>query len=366
MPWWRESDTFADDPVWEVLADGKAALIDALQAAYCRLKSKTAHQLDHGYLTAAKALEVCRGRRSVLALLCTPVLDRKPMLHRQGDECDCLGDSWTDGFGYRIHNFLQGNPTRAEYNRNRAQTADRRDPRLKELVRTRDGLYCRYCRSGPLSPKASRAIDRRKFLQYDHVDPDQPAGPDGENYVVACARCNEFKGHRTPDEADMNLLPAPTPVERGHWDDRGLALFDRPPYIPNQQPINDESPTNHRQTTDPITDTVIDPVTDPDTDRKHDQSNNSTPPMRPEHDQQRTNQQRGEAANPLGSGRVGPPAGAGAGHTTQPTRTAAHPDPYHRRSRASPNPSNLPPIIWPADAQPGRPPPADHKPEGVT
>jgi hypothetical protein len=50
----------------------------------------------------------------------------------------------------------------------------------------------------PLSPKADRSRDRRKVLQYDHVDPDHAARPDGKGLVVACGACNEYKGHRNP------------------------------------------------------------------------------------------------------------------------------------------------------------------------
>ena len=95
-----------------------------------------------------------------------------------------------------------------------AQKADHRDGRLKDLVWARDGGCCRYCGSGPLVHDNARARDRRRVLQFDHVDPDQPAGPDSENYVVACGACNEVKGHRTPDAAGLVLLPAPVQATR--------------------------------------------------------------------------------------------------------------------------------------------------------
>ncbi len=66
-------------------------------------------------------------------------------------------------------------------------------------VKKRDGSRCRYCgqrvdwsnRRGPSG------------ATYDHVDPRGPAAP--ENVVVACRKCNSFKGLRTPSEAGMHL-----------------------------------------------------------------------------------------------------------------------------------------------------------------
>ena len=353
MPYWLESDTFADDPVWEVLAAGNLDRLDALQAAYARLKAKASHLLTDGYLTDQTALRYCRGRRGVLDRLCTPVLERPPLVHRRGDECDCLGDAWIDGFDYRVHAFLRRNPSRAEYNRNRAQKADLRDARLKAMVYARDGGSCRYCRSGPLSPKAGRSRDRRKALTYDHVDPDAPAGPDGAGLVVACARCNEYKGHRTPDEADMVLLPAPDDAERAAWTARGLALFDPADHVA----ITDESPTNQQTGADPASD----PITDPGGDRESDPDANTTPPVYPHSGDHQPEQPTARSGKGDGPGRVGsrdpdPPSQA---RYRQHARPAAEPDVYHRRSRASPP---LPEYVWPPGSVPARPPTSEEQP----
>jgi hypothetical protein len=363
MPWWRESDTFADDPRWQVLSGGNNDLADRLQAAYCRLQAKGSHQKDNGYLTHQTALETCRGRKRVLELLCTAVLDRPPWLHRKGDECDCLGEEWVAGFDFRIHGFLFRNPSRTEYDRNQAQTRDRSDDRLKALVKQRDALCCRYCRSGPLSSKAGRARDRRKVLALDHVDPDQPAGPDGENYVVACGRCNEFKGRRTPDEADMTLLPAPTLQEREQWSTRERQLFDRPPYRPHQAAnqtgitagTNHES--NQKQNTDQTSST--DPITDSSTDRGVDPTADLMPSVRLETADDSADHRPTTRQDPLGTGRVGQPPPADRRAAALPARTARHPDPYHRRSRgarASPQlPPPIPDDLWPPGSTPARP-----------
>jgi hypothetical protein len=344
VPWWRESDTFADDPRWWVLArDQKGSTednVDRLQAAYSRIQACVSHQKDNGYLTHHTALHQCRGRGWVIDALCTAVLDRPAMLHRKGDECSCLGDEWVAGFDYRMHDFLRRNPSRAEYERHREQKADRSDARLRQLVKTRDASCCRYCRSGPLSAKASRARDRRKWMHLDHVDPDQPAGPNGENYVVACAGCSEYKGRRTPDEADMVLLPEPTPTERAEWSTRDRLLFDRTTYLPGDLaghatpdgPINAES--NHQSIKEQINEQRpgVDCITDPNSDPTSDPTNTTTGSPRLEQAEQHQNPGRIRPGNPSGSGGVGPPA------DRSPPRTSRYPDPYHRRSRADPQP----------------------------
>lgn len=361
MPYWLESDTFADDPVWEVLADGRADLEDRLQAAYCRLKAKTSHLRENGYLTAGTALAMCRGRRPVLDLLCKPVLERPALLHREGDDCPCLGDTWVAGFAYRIHEFLKRNPSKAENDRNKAQRADLRNARLKALVYERDGGHCRYCRSGPLNRKAGRSIDRRKVLVFDHVNPDEPAGEDGRNLAANCAACNEHKGRRTPYEADMVLLPPPTPAERAAWLQRPLALHDRPVYDPadltrntdaNARPITDGSATEQRQNTDPVTDRITDPNNDRADDPNTDRDTTRAPETSHQQHQHRPEQHHGEPGKPLGSGRVGPrPDGGPPGPATQPDRTGEHPDIYHRRSRTPAGPE----FEWPPGSTTRRP-----------
>lgn len=367
MPYWLESDTFADDPVWEVLAEGNPDRLDALQAAYARLKAKASHLLTDGYLTDQTALRYCRGRRQLLDRLTVKVLERPPLVHRRGDECDCLGDTWIDGYQYRIHAFLKRNPSRREYNRNVAQRRDLEDARLKSMVYARDGGCCRYCRSGPLSPKAGRSKDRRKILHHDHVDPDEPAGVEGRNLVIACARCNEDKGHRTPDEADMVLLPEPTAEEIAGSRARGQQLFDRPPYpgpavlaAPDgdHQPINAETAPEHgseqKQNQKPITDPITDPTTD--------QNNDPTTSVHPNTDGQPINQRSDQQPGGSGSGRVGSrdvtstPPWAG-----QPARTPEHPDIYHRRSRAPSPASPAPEYIWPPGSVPATRP--DQQPQ---
>ncbi|MCE7008750.1 hypothetical protein LWC34_38955 [Kibdelosporangium philippinense] len=337
MPYFLTSDTFADEPIWEVLAGGKTAVIDALQAAHQRLMSRASHTMTDGYLTQQVALRECRTRK-VLTLLTTPVLGRPPRVHQRGDECECLGESWIEGYDFRIHRFLKRNPSKAEYKLDRAKKANLRDARLKALVHDRDGGCCRYCRSGPLSPKAGRAKDRRKFLQFDHVDPDQAATPDGEGLVVACGRCNESKGHRTPDEADMVLLPAPTEDERAAWQARGLMLFDPA----DQQPIIDEPASDQQHDQKPAADSIMD--NDHDSDANH--SNIGAAAVRPDTDNTDHDHRTAEPAE--GPARVGQPLSHGSLPSQQdrplPPRPSEAPDIYHQRSRhpASPAPMDDP------------------------
>jgi 5-methylcytosine-specific restriction endonuclease McrA len=353
MAWWMESDTFATNPAWGVLAGGRPAMVDALQAAYARIKATVAHLMDDGFLTTATAVEQCRGRRPLLDKLCTPVLGKPPMLHRAGDECPCIpGGVWVDGYDLYIHDYLRKNPARRERDRKRAQDADRRNHALRAEVYRRDGGCCRYCLSGPLSPKSGRAKDLRKRLEFDHVDPDQPA-LDGTNYVVACKRCNSEKGERTPEEADLVLLPPPTPQQAAAWQARGLALFDPTDHAPNHEPITPQPRTNH----DP--DHEHDHEHDRDPDREQTAAQAASP--RPETTANTVTEQGKHEPAVWGLGRGGhrdvnnqhgPPGAV----TDQPARSQDYPDIYHGRAR---RPAPPPPDYqWPPGAVPAnqRPP----------
>jgi len=66
----------------------------------------------------------------------------------------------------------------------------------KNIMR-RDNLSCQYCGSG-------------FRLTIDHVYPKSRGGNDTwENLVTACVSCNNVKGNRTPEEADMPLRTIP-------------------------------------------------------------------------------------------------------------------------------------------------------------
>jgi len=343
MPYWLESDTFHDDPRWEVLAARRLTVVDQLQAAHCRLMSMASHQRHDGYLTAGQVLTGCR-RQDVADKLCRPVLDLPPLLHRKGDDCPCLGGAWIEGFDFRVHGFLKRNPSRRENDRNKDQKADRRDARLRKLVYDRDGGCCRYCRSGPLNPQVRRARKeptyRRRLLSMDHVDPDRAATPDGGNYVTACARCNEEKGHSTPEEAGMALLPEPTPGEIAEWAKRGEQLFDRPePGSTDQTGTSTRADPNQPQTSDSTSGST----TGPDPGRTTDTSDKTTGDVCPDQPEQEPEPGAPWSEEGVGSGR------GAAVIVKQPARSAADPDIYNGRSRGStsspgrePEPADVP------------------------
>lgn len=347
MPYTLHEDNIGSDPRWMALAklqekgpvpnvaEDDPATVRAylrrvgrrrrdLLAAYLLLTSEVALVKDDGYIGQEAALECC-GEAWVLKALLTPVCGRQPFLHRKGQRCpekNCLDASgpWREGYEYRVCAFLKRNPAKSEVERSKAQKDDARDPRLRALLLERDGPFCRYCRSGPLSEKANRAVERRKVLQKDHVDPDRVAGQDAENYVIACAGCNERKAHRTPFEADMTLLDPPTAEEKAAWLERGLVLFD-PPWI------TAGSVMDQRRITVPITVPDSDPNSDPGAVEHAEQR-----PETADEQQEQCSDQRREG---VGSGRVGPPAGAvPVGPGGQPVRDSSSPDIYHRRSRA--------------------------------
>jgi hypothetical protein len=109
-----------------------------------------------------------------------------------------------DGEQFQVHDFLDFNPSREVNEREREWDRRRkelhRDPELVAAIRERDQDRCRYC--GQLV----NWRDRRGPTggTYDHVT---PRGPNSlANVVVACRRCNNTKGARTPDQALMPLL----------------------------------------------------------------------------------------------------------------------------------------------------------------
>jgi 5-methylcytosine-specific restriction endonuclease McrA len=67
----------------------------------------------------------------------------------------------------------------------------------RKNVLRRDRMRCQYCAG-------------RDRLTIDHVIPKSRGGKDTwENLVAACTRCNNKKGNRTPEEANMRLLRKP-------------------------------------------------------------------------------------------------------------------------------------------------------------
>ncbi len=67
----------------------------------------------------------------------------------------------------------------------------------KNIIK-RDGNRCQYCNK--------KSVE----ITIDHIIPKSRGGMDTwENLTAACVRCNNRKGNRTPEEADMPLLTKP-------------------------------------------------------------------------------------------------------------------------------------------------------------
>lgn len=76
----------------------------------------------------------------------------------------------------------------------------RKVPATRAAVMLRDAYVCQYC----------GAMPGRQWLTVDHVAPRSRSGShDWDNLATACTRCNQRKGNRTPEEADMALLRRP-------------------------------------------------------------------------------------------------------------------------------------------------------------
>jgi 5-methylcytosine-specific restriction endonuclease McrA len=68
----------------------------------------------------------------------------------------------------------------------------------RKNVLRRDNYKCAYCGRSDLQ------------LTIDHIKPKSRGGlDDWENLVTACIKCNNKKGDRTPEEADMKLKIKP-------------------------------------------------------------------------------------------------------------------------------------------------------------
>lgn len=81
----------------------------------------------------------------------------------------------------------------------------------KRNIHARDEYICQYC---------GKEVAHNK-LTVDHVVPKETCKRKGirantfENVVTCCERCNAFKGNKTPEQADMELLRTPTKITKG-------------------------------------------------------------------------------------------------------------------------------------------------------
>lgn len=121
---------------------------------------------------------------------------------------------WTETPGglYRLHDYLDWNPSRADVEgtkeNDRRRKAMAANPELTAAIKARDMNRCRYCGA------FVNWKDRRSPIggTYDHVLPISAGGDESfGNIVIACRQCNFRKGPRTPEQAGMPLRPAPGP-----------------------------------------------------------------------------------------------------------------------------------------------------------
>lgn len=147
------------------------------------------------------------------------------------------------GGGWEIVNWLEYQPSkqqvkeRAEADETKAIRKQLHDwlhkspigKRVKLLIDTRDGLWCRYCCEEVRVTPGDRRSPHRKV--YDLIDPESKWDRSGAAlspeeiariaglWVVSCGWCNSLKSSRTPDEAGMVIHPAP-----GHRGDLRISV----------------------------------------------------------------------------------------------------------------------------------------------
>ena len=111
--------------------------------------------------------------------------------------------------------FAYDMPSIVRYVRGRRLYRQMRVKFSKQSVHARDKGRCQYC-----------SIDLRlSEATFDHVLPRSRGGKTSwENVVIACRKCNQKKGNKTPQEAHLRLTavpkrPAklPRPVDGPHW-----------------------------------------------------------------------------------------------------------------------------------------------------
>lgn len=338
MPWLRVDDGLPFDAKVLTLGRTKAEQNETLGMAV-RLWAWCAQQRTDGFLPAGIVDMV--GTPACLKRLLTASFGRKALLHKRGEQCECLRERrWPDGADYLVHDFLDRNPSRAENDVARAQKRELRDRELRAAVRARDGDRCRYC--GTQVNWSDRRSGRGGVL--DHVVPDVAAGAD--NLVVACRACNTRKGHRTPEAAGMRLLPLPG----GRGDQR--PIYD--------ESATDPDPTAERTGNGPGTEqrTDSEPVPDPPPPRTPATRAATSPNGAAPHQRALTAQIRDGDSDPTRGAGTDRPGRVGSGNGdldrtvgyagptgTRPTvgpprtpRATDHPNPYLRQAFTGPTP----------------------------
>jgi 5-methylcytosine-specific restriction endonuclease McrA len=227
MPWVRLDDQFSDHP--KILRAGPlAGWLFVCGLTYC------ARQLSDGFIP-----------RSMVRRLAD--------LDNAGELAQRLVDAglWEAcGDGFRVHDYLEYNPSAAQVRHEREGNRERqrafRD-RHRLQVYERDRGRCRYC-------GAPVPIDR---FFVDHVIPARCGGThDPTNLVTCCPACNTRKRNRTPEEAGTTVLPVATTKEvtplRGRDESNAVTEGERNASVTRSHPIpSPPLPTDPRQNQTP-------------------------------------------------------------------------------------------------------------------
>lgn len=205
MSWVKLDDGFPEHPK-------VVGLTDVAFCLYIHALCYAARRETDGYIPAGSVSSLAGGAGRARAARAAAELVAAQLWHATGPEtCERCRKVAPLSHGWIIHDFLEYNPSHADQERAR-EIAKRRwvmnhNDELRDAVRSRDGDRCRYC------AVEVNWRDRRSPNggTYDHILPvSKGGGEEPDNIAVCCRRCNNRKGGRTPEEADMPLLPPRT------------------------------------------------------------------------------------------------------------------------------------------------------------
>ncbi len=166
-----------------------------------------------GVVTVPQLLRLTGASKPVLVGQAA-LLVRYELWHEPGHDC-VKRCAQPPKDGYQFHQWFQFRyGTAVSEKTKREKAAELKTPAIVEAVWARDrgpdGQWrCRYCDKFVERPKGGRGGDRKseRIGWLDHVDPTLAIG--ATNIVVSCQKCNQEKSQRTPEQAEMVLLPAP-------------------------------------------------------------------------------------------------------------------------------------------------------------
>jgi len=150
-------------------------------------------------------MTVCTAKRAI----CLQVLRRIDVIEKYNEKIHSPSISFNLPSVIKIRDYIRHNDMAVEISR--------------KNILIRDDHSCQYCGTKMTS-----------HLTVDHVLPRFRGGKDiWENLVTACKPCNQKKGNRTPDEANMPLDHQPKRPNRIHYFQRFVKdlQVDWRPYL---------------------------------------------------------------------------------------------------------------------------------------